>query len=96
MRMVMTQEEKEECVQTKACFNLENLHFYRGQYGKFHCKYINDPYDFENEDILDLRFILSSLSMQQGKIFFDDINDCCTGIDKLKEKYLVFKLAGLI
>jgi hypothetical protein len=92
----MTLEGKERCIQTKICFGLENLHFYRDQHGRFHCKYISDPYDFINEDELDLHFILSSLSRQQCKIFFDDINDFCIGMDKLKERYLIFKLAGII
>lgn len=95
----MTPEDKERCIKLKACFGLENLHFYRYNTssgpGSLHCKYITDPYDFITEDELDLKFILNSLSRQQGKVFFDDANETCIGIDQLKTKYLIFKLAGL-
>ena len=94
--MSMTQENKEKCIKMKASLGLENLHFYRGKHELFHCKYIYDSNNFDDEDELDLQFILSSLSLQQGKVFFDDCNDFCTGIDKLKEKYLIFKLVGII
>jgi hypothetical protein len=92
--------DKERCIKLKACFGLEHLHFYRyntpsGAMGALHCKYITDPYDFVTEDELDLRFILSSLSIQQCKVFFDDANEDCIGIDQLKTKYLIFRLAGL-
>lgn len=95
----MTKEEKERCIQIKACFGLENLHFYRYNSsmgpGSLHCKYIRDPYDFITEDELDLQFILNALSRQQCKVFFDDANEVCIGIDQLKIKYLIFKLAGI-
>jgi hypothetical protein len=90
----MEQSEKEKCVELKRFFGFENLHFYRGQYGRFHCVFISDPFNFNSEDILDLQFILSSLSANQSNIFFDDIGEDCSA-EEIKAKYLIFKLAQI-
>jgi hypothetical protein len=86
--------DKEQCIQLKTFFGFENLHFYCGKYGRFHCKFISDPNNFDSEDLLDLKFILSSLNLQQGSIYFDDLNKECLAQD-LKLQYLMFKLALL-
>ena len=95
----MTPEDKERCVRLKACFDIEHLHFYRYNSslgpGALHCKYIADPYDFITEDELDLKFILNALAAQQAKVFFDEAGEVCVGINELKAKYLIFRLAGI-
>ena len=94
----MTPEEKTKCIQIKACYGLENLHFYRhyklGRHD-MHCKYISDPNDFTTENELDLQFILNALTRQQGHIYFDDLKKVCVGMDQLKFEYLIMKLAGI-
>jgi hypothetical protein len=95
----MNPETKARIIQLKACFGLEYLHFYRygsaARPGQLHCKYITNPNDFITEDELDLQFIMNFLSKQQGKVFFDDVGEECIGMDGLKAKYLIFRLAGL-
>jgi hypothetical protein len=79
----------------KKAYDLENLEFYM-IYDRFYCRYVSDP-NLANDtiDILDMDFLLKSLSAQQGKVIFEDTGDTCCGIDELKTKYLVFRLAGL-
>lgn len=82
----------------KRIYGLEHLDFYEDDRGLYHCKYISDPNDFNYDRALDninLDFVLKSLSMQQGKIYFDDIGQTCTGINEVKSHYLVIKLSGL-
>jgi len=83
---------KEQCIQLKTAFGFEHLHFYRGQYGRFHCVFISDPLNFNSEDILDLTFILSSLSRNQGNFFFDDIGKECS-VQEIQLNYLILKLS---
>jgi len=82
----------------KKMHGFEHLDFYEDRRGRYCCKYISDPDDFNYEsalDNVDLMFLLNALSMQQGKVFFDDYKQCCVGLDQLNEFYLPMKLAGL-
>ncbi len=91
----MPSDEKQQCIQIKACYGLEHLHFYLGRDKKFHCTYISDStnFDFENKD--EIAFLMNMLTCSLGYIYFDDAGEICKGIDELKTKYLIFKLAGL-
>lgn len=75
----------------KEAYGLEKLSFYRK--GAQFCCHYSDADD--KVDIFDLDFILKSLSAQQCAVYFDDVGEVCTGIDELKQKYLIFRLAGL-
>ena len=76
----------------KEAYGLEGLCFYMKR-GVYHCKYSKTESD--KIDYLDLDFLLKSLSIQQLKIFFDDVDHQCVGMDELKKEYLIFKLSGL-
>jgi hypothetical protein len=75
----------------KEAFGLEGLSFYQKR-GKYHCKYQKG---YDDIDYTDLHFLMTSLSIQQGHVFFDDVDKTCVGIDELKREYLIFKLSGL-
>jgi hypothetical protein len=96
----ITPADKDLCIQLKASYGLEHLHFYyyNSKYsrrGALHCKYISDVNDFVTEDPVDLQFILNALARGQCKIVFDGSKRTCVGIDDLKSDYLIFRLAGL-
>lgn len=79
----------------RKAYGLENLCFYKKN-GQYHCKYVSDSSSIKDEiQLYEFDYLLKSLSAQQGHIFFDDIGETCVGIDELKHKYLVFKLAGI-
>ena len=93
----MTQEQDLN-YELKKAYGLENLYFYylRGK-SLFCCMYmVDDNYYLEDAlDPADLDFLLKSLSMQQGKVYFDDVKEVCVGMDELKMQYLQLKLAGI-
>lgn len=79
-------------------YGLEYLNFYEDKKRGYCCKYISDPDDFNYDEAMDnadLMFLLNALSVQQGRIFFEDYGKTCVGIDGLNELYLPMKLAGL-
>jgi hypothetical protein len=75
----------------KKAYGIENVYFYIKN-KKFHCCYGSKD---DEIDLIDLDFILKSLSIQQGVVFFDDVGEECVGMDQLKYKYLILKLSGL-
>ena len=84
-------------IRMKEAYGLEHLHFYSKKAG-YCCRYISDPNDVDFNDTLkneDLMFFLRALSMEQGKIWFDDYGQWCYGITELKELYLPMMLGGL-
>lgn len=94
----MTRTKHDICRELKAAYGLEYLHFYYvPRFKMFCCRYVGtDGFSMEDElDPVDLDFLLKSLSMQQGKVYFDDVKEACTGMDQLKMHYLPFKLAGI-
>lgn len=94
----MRQADIQTHVNLKRMYGLEHLDFYEDERGRYCCRYISDPEDFNYDvamDNADLMFILSAFSVQQGKIFFKDYQQYCTGLDGLNELYLPMKLAGL-
>ena len=85
-------------IELKRMYGLENLCIYYNRHNYIHCKYIADPEDFNYENVVPndaLMFWLTSLTMQQGYIYFDDIGRFCVGLDDLKGHYLPMKLAGI-
>jgi len=86
--------EKDICLQLKTLYGFENLHFYRDPTGFLRCAFISDPYNFDSEDLSDLKFVLFYLSQQQGSIFFDDICENCSAKD-LRTNYLIMKLSHI-
>jgi hypothetical protein len=87
----------------KKAYGVEHLYFYCGRVkggrnGLWHCKYIGPnklmPRQSEETDH-ELDFFLKALSTQQGKVFFDDCCQTCTGLDELKTLLLTMVLAGL-
>lgn len=78
-------------VRLKKAYGVDGLCFYMKN-GYYHCKYSRDEDEVGSSD---LDFLLKALSIQQLKIFFDDINYCCIGMDELKKEYLMFRLSGL-
>lgn len=90
--------ERDNHIRMKKMYGLENLHFYRNKKNSYCCKYIPDPeiFDFDEAlDTLNLSFLLKSLSLQQGRVYFEDYQESCVGMDELKRMYLPLKLAGL-
>ena len=60
------------------------------------CEYVGDKPDLDdNISIIDLDWILKALSMQQGNVYFRDVARLCTGINEIKQHYLIMKLAGI-
>ena len=93
----MTSNERNICHELKEAYGLENLDFYylRGK-SLFCCMYMGADYYLEDAlDPADLDFLLKSLSMQQGKVYFDDVKEVCVGMNELKMQYLQLKLAGI-
>ena len=94
----MIEADRYQHIKLKQSYGLEHLHFYEDARGRYCCKYIPDPEVFDYDGALnniELRFLLNSLSIQQGKVYFEDYGKTCTGIDNLKRLYLPMKLAGL-
>jgi len=80
----------------KTSYDLEYLQFYQSDNGKYHCRFtkkIEDVIDLINPN--ELYYLLKILTMGQGSVYFDDVNELCIGMDELKKHYLVLKLAGL-
>jgi hypothetical protein len=94
----MTRNKRDICRELKEAYGLEHLWFYYIQgWQLFGCRFTASD-DFSLEDALDptdLDFLLKSLSMQQGKVYFDDVKQVCVGMDELKTHYLPIKLAGI-
>jgi len=79
----------------KKAYGLECLSF-DGAHKVIECSYIGDNPEFDdNIKLIDLDWILKALSMQQGRVYFKDVKKLCTGMNELKQHYLVFKLAGI-
>lgn len=94
----MKKADLDEHIGLKRMYGLEYLDFYEDKRGRYCCKYISDPNNFNYDKAIDnseLMFLLNALSIQQGKVFFDDYKRHCVGIDGLNELYLPMKLAGL-
>ena len=97
----MTSNERNICHELKEAYGLENLDFYyyspdqifackyhtKSGSDKFNPGYILDP--------ADLDFLLKSLNMQQGRVYFDDVKQICRGMNELKHHYLIMELAGI-
>ena len=85
-------------ISMKKAFGLEYLDFYFTKKGLFACRYIKDPNDFDYDKSMsnfDMEFLFKALSMQQGKVYFEDYGIFCRGLDGLNELYLPMKLSGL-
>ena len=93
----MIRTKRDICNELKTAYGLENLWFYyEQQWKRFRCRYVGANHSLEDAlDPSDLDFILKSLSMQQGNIWFDDVGEWCKGLDEIKSHYLVMKLAGV-
>jgi len=84
--------------QLKKAYGLEHLVFNAS--GKvIECEYTDTvcafPEEEDNIKMAELDWILKSLSMQQGNVYFKDAAKLCTGMDELKRHYLLLKLAGI-
>lgn len=97
----MTRNKRDICHELKEAFGLENLDFYYYSPDQiFSCKYhtksgsgkFNLGYILNSTD---LDFLLKSLNMQQGKVYFKDIDQVCMGMNELKYHYLIMELAGI-
>ena len=85
-------------IDLKRMYGLEFLDFYKDKDGKYCCRYISDPDDFNYDEAMDnseLMFLLNAFAVQQGRVFFEDYQRDCVGLDGLNELYLPMKLAGL-
>lgn len=79
-------------------YGLDNLRFYMTKRGRYCCKYVSDQnvtISGEKMERAELIFLLNSLSIQQGKVYFEDYDKECVGIDELKTLYLPMMLSGL-
>lgn len=75
----------------KKAYDLVGLCFYLKN-GNYHCKYSSEKDDISDED---MDFLMKALSAQQARIYFDDVGGYCFGMDGLRSKYLLLRLAGL-
>lgn len=94
----MRQADLQAHIGLKRMYGLEYLDFYEDKRGRYCCKYISDPNVFNYDAAMnnsELTFLLTALSIQQGKVFFEDYQKHCVGIDGLNTLYLPMKLSGL-
>lgn len=88
---------KQHHMSIKRSYGVENLHFYFAS-GRYCCRYIPDPEDFDTSMAMEnheLTVLLYALSIGQGKVWFEDYNQYCTGMNGIKELYLPMKLGGI-
>jgi len=79
----------------KKAYGLECLCF-DSHHKMIQCSYVGDNPEIEdNIDFNDLDWLLKALSIQQGNVYFTDAKKICTGIDEIKQHYLVMRLSGL-
>ena len=92
----MDYRKKTLCFKLKEAYGVEGLNFAYTRGKNYGCYYVGNDQTREDEiDYEGLDFILKALSMQQGTIYFADIDEWCNGLDELKAHYLVMKLAGI-